>query len=124
MGEQRLQQLVEAARDRSVTLRLKSEETCKFLRTTVRDVESATSHQTTWSGGYTRKDVVVTKVTEHFWKFDVKYELLAFKGAGTATDLSVVLQKRAVCLSVCVSYITRRMRAAARVVLPFARERI
>jgi len=93
LGDQRLQQLVEAARDRSVTLRLKSEETCRFLRTTVRDVESATSHQTTWSGGYTRKDVVVTKVTEHFWKFDVKYGGGVWGGGGGALVWGVVWKK-------------------------------
>ncbi len=58
----KLAQLVEAAKDRSVTLRLKSEETCKFLRTVVREVEAPTSYVTTWSGGDSRKHTVVTKV--------------------------------------------------------------
>jgi hypothetical protein len=93
--EQRLSQLIETAKDRSVTLRLSAEESCKFVKTTVREVESATSHVTTWSGGGSRKDVLVTKVTEHFWNFTGKYELTAFKGTGEQLTLS--LQKRTVC---------------------------
>lgn len=34
------------------------------------------------------------QVTEYFWRFEVKWELQAFKGAGSAGDLSVTLQKR------------------------------
>ncbi len=97
--DQRLQQLQEWARTHSVTLRLSAEESCKYLRTVTRDVESATSHVTTWSGGYTRKDVVVTRVTEYFWQFTAKWELKAFKGTGAE---SVVLQSRTVCVCVCV----------------------
>ncbi len=35
----------------------------------------------------------VTKVTEYFWQFDAKYELVAFMG--NESDKAVVLQQRA-----------------------------
>jgi GTP cyclohydrolase I len=88
-----LKQLQEWAKTHSVTVRLSAEESCKYLRTVTRDVESATSHVTTWSGGFTRKDTVVTRVTEYFWQFTAKWELKAFKGTGAE---SVVLQSHTV----------------------------
>lgn len=95
LTDQRLQNLQAAAGQRSVTLRLRAEEHCKFLRTTVREVESPTAHVTTYSFGVTRKDTVVTKITEHFWQFDAKYELVAFQGNESDRPLAV-LQSRAV----------------------------
>jgi hypothetical protein len=44
LTKEQLSQLQSAAKSRSVTLRLKSEEACKFLRKTERDVESPTTH--------------------------------------------------------------------------------
>lgn len=70
---------------RSVTLRLKSEERCSFIKETTREVESATKYVTEYSdnanntASVTRK--VVTTITEYFWKFTVDYELFAFQGA-------------------------------------------
>jgi hypothetical protein len=84
------------AKTRSVTLRLKVEETCKFLRKTVREVESETKHVTTTTLFGTKKDFTVTKITEWFWQFDSKWELVAF--TGTDTEHPLVLQARAATL--------------------------
>ncbi len=81
-----------------MTLRLRAEEKCKFLRTTTREVESDTSHVTTYSFGVTRKDTVVTKVTEHFWQFDAFWELVAFQGNEQDKPLAVLASRR-VCYS-------------------------
>eukprot|EP01128_Nolandella_sp_AFSM9_P011857 TRINITY_DN876_c0_g1_i1.p1 TRINITY_DN876_c0_g1~~TRINITY_DN876_c0_g1_i1.p1 ORF type:complete len:229 (-),score=50.43 TRINITY_DN876_c0_g1_i1:128-814(-) len=68
------------ASSRSVTLRLKAEETCTFLREVTREEESKTTHVTTWNDSFTRKSKSVTKITEWFWNYHIRYELFAFKG--------------------------------------------
>jgi len=80
MNEKAYQQMKEWSTKRSVTLRLKAEETCKFTRKTVREVESDTrivANSTLFgkSEAYT-----VTKITEWFWAFEARYELIAFMG--------------------------------------------
>lgn len=83
---------------RSVTLRLKSEERCTFVREATREVESATKHVTEYSdnanytGSVTHK--VITKITEYFWKFTVDYELFAFQGTRTPRFRSLVFLRR------------------------------
>lgn len=84
------------AKTQSVTFRLRAQEDCKYLREETRRIDSAhefvTEHE---SGGSRSKktEKVVTKVTEHFWGFDFKYELVAF--AGTSADQAVVIRARA-----------------------------
>ena len=46
------------------------------LSQVVREVESDSAHVTTWSGGATRKDFTVTKVTEYFWQVRLHLPLL------------------------------------------------
>jgi len=79
-----LRQLVEWSKDRSVTLRLRSEESCALDRKETRDEDSRRKHVTTFKGfggdktKFTSK--TVTKITEYFWNFGVSYELFAFRG--------------------------------------------
>eukprot|EP01128_Nolandella_sp_AFSM9_P006116 TRINITY_DN3077_c0_g1_i1.p1 TRINITY_DN3077_c0_g1~~TRINITY_DN3077_c0_g1_i1.p1 ORF type:complete len:991 (+),score=265.41 TRINITY_DN3077_c0_g1_i1:35-2974(+) len=78
------------AQNRSVTLRLKAEETCTFLREVTREEESKDTHVTEWNVGITRKSKIVTKITEWFWKFEVSYELFAYKGSDIETMVKLV----------------------------------
>ena len=58
----------------TVTLRLRSEEKCRFVREETRQVESKTSRvvESSLFGKTTSK--VVTKVTDYIWEFTVRYE--------------------------------------------------
>jgi hypothetical protein len=84
VNDKSLQQLKHWAETRSVTLRLKSEESCVFVREATRKVESSTQYVTEYksSSGSTssKTEKVVTTITEYFWKFSVEYELFAFQG--------------------------------------------
>jgi hypothetical protein len=64
---------------RAVTLRFQSTERCSFVRESRRDVDSATKHVTTFFES-TIASKTVTTITEYFWKFQLDYELLAFRG--------------------------------------------
>lgn len=82
-NEKHLQTMKQWAQNRSVTLRLKSEERCVFDRETTRKVESSSQYVTEYKGPFgssSKTEKVVTTVTEYFWKFDVDYELFAFQG--------------------------------------------
>lgn len=82
------------AATRSVTLRLRAQEECSFVREVTRKVESAQEHVTevrTFLGGKTtRTDKIVTTITEHIWRYDARHELIAFQGAdpGEPVELS------------------------------------
>ncbi len=80
----------EWARERSVTLRLKAEETCDFDRETKREVESSAYVRDYGVGKIT--DKVVTTITEWFWRFSVDYSLFIF--CGNDPEDKVVLQTR------------------------------
>lgn len=81
---EKLAQLRELARTRSVTLRLVAQEDCKFLREETRKVDSGqeiVTEKTGFLGGKTIKtEKVVTTITEYFWRFDFAYELTAYPG--------------------------------------------
>ncbi|MBK6533801.1 MAG: hypothetical protein IPF99_30715 [Deltaproteobacteria bacterium] len=66
------------AATRSVTLRLRAQEECSFVREVTRKVESAQEHVTevrTFLGGKTtRTDKIVTTITEYLWSFDARHE--------------------------------------------------
>ena len=68
------------AKTRTVTLRFKAEEACKFLRKVEREVKSDTTHVNESTLFGTSKSYSVTKVTEWFWQFDATYALLAYQG--------------------------------------------
>ena len=93
---QKLAQLREWARTRSVTLRLAAQEDCKFLREEVRKVQSAheivTETKGFLGGTKTKSEKVVTTITEYLWRFDFAYELTAYPG--NAPEQGVVLVAR------------------------------
>lgn len=97
---QKLAQLREWARVRSVTLRFTAQEDCKFLREEVRKVESAheiVTEKTGFLGGKTTKtEKVVTTITEYFWRFDFNYELAAYPGNAPEQGLVIVARKGSV----------------------------
>jgi arsenate reductase-like glutaredoxin family protein len=83
--------LKEWSNTHNVTLRLSASESCKFLRETVREVESDTKHVTTSILG-TRKDYTVTKVKEYFWAFHFSYELVAYKATEVSEGMLLVMK--------------------------------
>lgn len=96
LTEEKVKQLKEWATSKAVTVRFTSEERCEFVKETTRKVESDTAHVREYSGlggKLTRTDKVITKVTEYFWKFTLKWELFVYGG----TDLAgkVVLREGA-----------------------------
>jgi hypothetical protein len=84
VNEKHLKQMKEWSQNLSVTLRLKSEEKCSFVKEATRKVDSKTQFVTEYksSSGATSSvtDKVVTVITEYFWNFEVEYELFAFQG--------------------------------------------
>lgn len=88
--------LSEWARTRSVTLRLRAQETCTFLREETRRVEAPQQQVTEWrnpAGAVSsRTDKIVTTVQEFFWAFEFRYELVAFQG--NVADQGVTLHAR------------------------------
>jgi len=93
LNAKQLAQLKDWSKTRSVTLRLKAEEKCKFLRKVVREVQSDTKSVSNSTVFGKSEHYTVTKVTEYFWQFDANYQLVAFQG--TDSDKAVVLQQRA-----------------------------
>lgn len=97
LSAQKLAQLREWARTRSVTLRLAAQEDCKFLREETRKVESAHEYVTETKGMFggtkTRTEKVVTTITEYFWRFDFHYELQAYPGNTPEQGLLVLGRK-------------------------------
>eukprot|EP01103_Thecamoeba_quadrilineata_P014453 TRINITY_DN431_c1_g1_i2.p1 TRINITY_DN431_c1_g1~~TRINITY_DN431_c1_g1_i2.p1 ORF type:complete len:1062 (-),score=263.50 TRINITY_DN431_c1_g1_i2:57-3242(-) len=82
-NDSNVKQLKNWAETRTVTLRLSGDEKCTYEREATRVVESPTTRTTTVSmfgisGNIS--DKVVTKITEHFWKYVVRYELRAYQG--------------------------------------------
>jgi hypothetical protein len=91
-----LAQLAEWAKTRSVTLRLRAKEDCTYLREETRKVESATEVVTESRGllGKSQKSTkLVTTITEHFWRFDLDWELFAFQGTNEDARVELVSRK-------------------------------
>mmetsp|Transcript_30055 Transcript_30055/g.58984 ORF Transcript_30055/g.58984 Transcript_30055/m.58984 type:complete len:1069 (-) Transcript_30055:264-3470(-) len=85
ISEEQLAQLGQWSSSGIVSLRLRSEETCTFLREETREIEGPTHKQELSIGervasAFSSK--VVTNITEYFWKFTVSYDLIAFRGVG------------------------------------------
>ena len=76
VDEAKLRTLHELAREGTVTLRLTAEETCSFVRSEKRELDSGSKHVTTGVLGK-KESKVVTVLTEHVWLRGVKYELSA-----------------------------------------------
>lgn len=95
--EAKLRQMQAWAADcQSVALRLQCTETCRFDRTVTRDVESARSLTEKNKAGIAshKKETVVTKITEHFWVFEVQWELVAFAGTDHSAESRIVVAGR------------------------------
>lgn len=91
----KLKQLKDWSASRSVTLRVKAEEKCVFLRETTREEEDPTKYVREYTGvfgGGKREDKIVRTIHEWFWKFSVHYEIFAFQGNNP--EEKVVFQSR------------------------------
>eukprot|EP00668_Euglena_longa_P009751 GGOE01011787.1.p1 GENE.GGOE01011787.1~~GGOE01011787.1.p1 ORF type:complete len:958 (-),score=372.79 GGOE01011787.1:642-3515(-) len=103
LGLEALQQLRGWSKGRSVTLRLASHETCVYVREQTRDEESESSivtEKTNSSNIFGRPSTsskkettkIITKVTEHVWRFEARWQLVAFPG--NAPEEALVLGSR------------------------------
>jgi len=85
-----LRQLAVWAEKSVVVLRFDMKETCTYLRKETREQEDPTKHVVEASvGGVIRGALtskVVTKIEEHFWKFEAVYELVALRGVGAKEE--------------------------------------
>eukprot|EP01041_Mallomonas_annulata_P011057 gene11057-23113_t len=80
--------------NRPIFLRFKAEEQCTFLRMDEREVDSNSKLVTklqTDQGSSMWTSKVAAKVKEYYWKFDVKYDLIAFYGIDDQISDRVVL---------------------------------
>eukprot|EP00026_Physarum_polycephalum_P002207 Phypoly_transcript_02212.p1 GENE.Phypoly_transcript_02212~~Phypoly_transcript_02212.p1 ORF type:complete len:944 (+),score=196.07 Phypoly_transcript_02212:68-2899(+) len=83
------EQVKEWSKQKNVTLRLRADESCKFLKKVVRTEES--DKNVTKAGIFgTFSSFTATKITEYLWEYTVKWELVAF--AGVDSENAVVLQ--------------------------------
>mmetsp|Transcript_23904 Transcript_23904/g.28096 ORF Transcript_23904/g.28096 Transcript_23904/m.28096 type:complete len:208 (-) Transcript_23904:1339-1962(-) len=76
-----------AAAGDAVTLRFRSEEKCTFLRTETREEDSGVEQVTEGSLFGTISSKVITKIKEYFWKVEVSWEVVAFRGVGVEVML-------------------------------------
>eukprot|EP00439_Symbiodinium_sp_Y106_P037021 s2962_g4.t1 len=95
---QHVQKLQEWSKEKVVSFQFIAEEACSYLREETREEEDPTRHVEEVSvrgalqAAFTSK--VVTKITEYFWKFEAKYELLAIRGVGETADDRLCLMTR------------------------------
>eukprot|EP01122_Echinamoeba_exundans_P013036 TRINITY_DN5621_c0_g6_i1.p1 TRINITY_DN5621_c0_g6~~TRINITY_DN5621_c0_g6_i1.p1 ORF type:complete len:1099 (+),score=366.81 TRINITY_DN5621_c0_g6_i1:411-3707(+) len=96
LTEEKLRQLLEWSKKRSVTIRFKADEKCTFDREEKRKVESSREYVTEYESSSGHKasitDKKITKITEYFWKVDFEWELFAFRG--NKVDDKVVINSR------------------------------
>jgi hypothetical protein len=93
LSSEGLAQLMDWAETRSVTLRLRAQESCSFAREESREVESAqklvVEKRSMWGGTEATTGKVVTTVKEFFWSFAFEYELIAFPGNDPGAGVSL-----------------------------------
>jgi hypothetical protein len=80
-----------------VTLCLKVQEECVFVKQSKREVEISSELQTLTVGevGFSMiESKVITIVTEYFFLFAARYELVAYRGVGDSATDRIVLQSR------------------------------
>lgn len=82
LSEAQVRQLVAWSRQRSVSLRLSSTEKCTYVKEVTRKEDSKQQHvvESSLLGTFTSK--VVTTIVEHYWQFDVDWQLSAYVGTG------------------------------------------
>eukprot|EP00930_Biecheleria_cincta_P072342 TRINITY_DN5974_c0_g1_i1.p1 TRINITY_DN5974_c0_g1~~TRINITY_DN5974_c0_g1_i1.p1 ORF type:complete len:968 (+),score=218.00 TRINITY_DN5974_c0_g1_i1:77-2905(+) len=97
LTREQLAQLQQWAKTSVVSLKFEAEETCKFDREETREEEDPRKHVEEVSVGgvvqaaFTSK--VVNKITEYYWKFEGKYQLLALRGVGAEPADRVCLRE-------------------------------
>ena len=92
---EKLKKLKDWSNSRSVSLRLRVEETCEFVRHEQHEEESASQGVTEVKSilGTTKfTSKTVTTIHEYFWAFAASYELIAF--AGSDVDEALVIYSR------------------------------
>lgn len=91
-----LQQMIEWAKTKTVTIRLKAEERCTFIRDEKRKLEDKVAHQTEVKVfGATAAKITsktYTKIHEWFWNFQCDWALFAY--VGTDVEHPLVFQGR------------------------------
>ena len=91
-----LVQLVSAAQNSTILLRLEATHHCKFLKESVRNEESSSKVETKVSHGATTSRTistkVITKISEYFYSYSVEYRLVAI--IGTNTESPIVIRSR------------------------------
>mmetsp|Transcript_27976 Transcript_27976/g.36148 ORF Transcript_27976/g.36148 Transcript_27976/m.36148 type:complete len:207 (+) Transcript_27976:72-692(+) len=70
----------------AVTLRFRSEEKCSFIRTETRQEESK-QKEVTEGSFFNLTSKVMTTIKEYFWKVEVSWEVVAFRGVGVEVML-------------------------------------
>ncbi len=86
--------LVTWAVTHDVSLRMEVHHNCSFVKEIKRDVDSATRHQTEILGFTTITSKSITTVTEFVFAYDLRYELVAFRGVGANDVDKLTLQTR------------------------------
>ncbi len=89
--------LIEWSKEKDVSLRFESVETCAFVKETKRQVEDPVRQETTKSGmGFATSYVsrTYTTITEYVYEFSAEYRVSAFRGVGERDQDGVVLMKR------------------------------
>eukprot|EP01036_Dinobryon_divergens_P030974 gene30974-40302_t len=87
-----LEQLVSAAQNSSILLRLEAAHHCKFIKESVRNEDGPSKIETEVSNGANTRKVtakVVTKISEYFYSYLVEYRLIAIIGTNTETPILI-----------------------------------
>ncbi|MFO0547088.1 MAG: hypothetical protein U0271_01805 [Polyangiaceae bacterium] len=90
--------LKEWSADRTITLRLRAQEKCDFVKEETRSVDSPQKTVVDVQGpkGATTVGVkVVTTVIDYFWSFEFGWELVAFRGSDDSEAISLVARSAA-----------------------------
>eukprot|EP01064_Diplonema_japonicum_P008949 TRINITY_DN16417_c1_g1_i4.p1 TRINITY_DN16417_c1_g1~~TRINITY_DN16417_c1_g1_i4.p1 ORF type:complete len:962 (+),score=350.13 TRINITY_DN16417_c1_g1_i4:32-2917(+) len=90
-----LRQMKEWSRTKAVTLELRREEQCTFVRKTSREEESKTK-QVTKIAGVKMENKTVTTIVEWFWDVEVSWELCAYSGTEKEKRVTLVRREGAV----------------------------
>lgn len=93
IDSKKLKTFLSWSKSRSVTLRLKAEQRCEFLREIKREENSSFSVVTQVVGLVTKTDKVVRTVSEYYWDFSAEYELFAFQGNNPSDKITLISKK-------------------------------
>jgi len=101
LTREQLGQLCSWTGQHAVRLNFHAEELCAFDSLKTREVEGpkrvdqvSTTSSVFGCSNSTRSSKVVTKITEYFWKFDFRYELVAVRGVSRLPEDQLVIRSR------------------------------